>query len=178
MVSQLAAKDTPFGRVCLRGKHVSEILYSKDRLTTPLIRVGERGEGKFREASWEEALDYTAGQFKRIADGHGSQSLISHAGRGAFEQSISDYLTSSDPRNKKTASFFEPLGSPNTASVGSLCYCSFGVFTLMTTFGINGPGIAPDIDNTDYLVVWGSNPATNSLPFQFYKVILKSFQLY
>ena len=41
----------------------------------------------------------------------------------------------------------------------------------MTTFGINGPGILPDIDNTDYLVVWGSNPATNSPPFQFYKVL-------
>ena len=36
---------------------------------------------------------------------------------------------------------------------------------------MNGPGIAPDIDNTDYLVVWGSNPATNSPPFLFYKVL-------
>jgi len=155
----------------VRGKHAPEILYSKDRLTTPLIRVGEKGEGKFREASWEEALDYTAEKFKRIAGVHGPQSLISHAGRGAFEQSVSDYLCISDPRNKQTASFFEPLGSPNAASVGSLCYCSFGVFAPMTTFGINGPGILPDIDNTDYLVVWGSNPATNSPPFQFYKVL-------
>ena len=60
LVSQSAAKDTPFGRICVRGKHAPEILYSKDRLTTPLIRVGEKGEGKFRKASWEEALDYTA----------------------------------------------------------------------------------------------------------------------
>ena len=156
----------------MRGKHAPEILYSKDRLTTPLIRVGEKGEGKFRKASWKEALDYAARAISSVLRMNlDPQYSISHAGRGAFEQSVSDYLCISDQRNKQTASFFEPLGSPNAASVGSLCYCSFGVFAPLTTFGINGPGIVPDIDNTDYLVVWGSNPATNSPPFLFYKVL-------
>lgn len=171
LVSQSAAKDSPYGRICVRGKHAPEILYSEDRLTVPLIRIGKKGEGKFRQATWEEALDYTAEHFLRIADVYGPQALISHAGRGAFEQSVTDYLGISDPRNKQTASFFEPLGSPNVATVGSLCYCSFGVFAPMTTFGMNGPNIVPDIDNTDYLVVWGSNPATNSPPFLFYQVL-------
>ena len=34
--------------------------YDPDRVLTPLIRVGKRGEGKFRKASWEEALDLVA----------------------------------------------------------------------------------------------------------------------
>ena len=45
------------------------------RLTTPLIRVGERGEGKFREASWDEALDMVAGRLKEIRDTSGPDSL-------------------------------------------------------------------------------------------------------
>ena len=32
--------------------------YDEDRLKTPLIRVEERGKQVFREASWDEALDY------------------------------------------------------------------------------------------------------------------------
>jgi anaerobic selenocysteine-containing dehydrogenase len=35
-------------------------LYSEDRIKTPLIRIGKRGHGEFREASWEEALSEVA----------------------------------------------------------------------------------------------------------------------
>jgi anaerobic selenocysteine-containing dehydrogenase len=41
-----------------------EIIYSKGKLTSPLIRIGERGEGKFCNATWEEALDLTAQSMK------------------------------------------------------------------------------------------------------------------
>ena len=41
-------------------------LYSADRITTPLIRMGERGEGKFRQASWEEALDLIGTKLKKL----------------------------------------------------------------------------------------------------------------
>ena len=44
-------KDAPYGNLCVRGKHGPEVVYAKERLKTPLIRVGERGEGKFRKAS-------------------------------------------------------------------------------------------------------------------------------
>jgi hypothetical protein len=87
-------KGAPFGNLCVRGKHGPEIVYSKDRLKTPLIRVGERGEGKFREAGWDEALDYTVRKMQEIKDKYGPQALISHSGRGAFEQSMLDFCNS------------------------------------------------------------------------------------
>jgi anaerobic selenocysteine-containing dehydrogenase len=43
-------------------------LYSDDRITTPLIRTGERGEGKFRKASWQEALDLVGRKLKKLRD--------------------------------------------------------------------------------------------------------------
>ena len=50
-------KESPKGRLCPRGALVPDILYGEERIKRPLIRVGERGEGKFRECSWEEAVE-------------------------------------------------------------------------------------------------------------------------
>jgi thiosulfate reductase/polysulfide reductase chain A len=49
------------GRFCPRGTGGVGMFYDEDRLKTPLIRVEERGKQVFREASWDEALDYIAG---------------------------------------------------------------------------------------------------------------------
>lgn len=38
-----------------------------------LIRTGERGEGKWRKASWDEALDYVVDKLKRVIQTHGTQ---------------------------------------------------------------------------------------------------------
>ena len=59
-------RESPRGRACFRGVHAPDILYGEQRLKKPLIRVGEKGEGKFREASWEEALDFAAQKLKAV----------------------------------------------------------------------------------------------------------------
>ncbi len=46
--------------VCARGGSGHNQLYDPQRIVKPLIRVGERGENKWREASWDEALDLVA----------------------------------------------------------------------------------------------------------------------
>jgi len=48
------------GRLCVKGKFSFEYVHSPERLTTPLIRDGAKGNGRFRTASWEEALDLVA----------------------------------------------------------------------------------------------------------------------
>ena len=61
---------------------VPDILYGEERIKRPLIRVGERGEGKFPECSWEEAIDKAAELLKKTADTYGGRSLASYYGRG------------------------------------------------------------------------------------------------
>lgn len=170
LVDIFPAKDEPFGALCLRGKFAKDILYSKDRLTKPLIRTGEKGKGEFREASWDEALDYVAKGFLKVKDDHGPEALISHMGRGGFEQSTTDFLGVSDPEHNAIPGFFQPLGSPNASGVGSICYNSFGVFAPRTTFGLVGRSILPDIKNANRIVVWGANPITKSPQFQFHAI--------
>lgn len=59
------------GRLCVKGRFGYDFIYSDERLTTPLIREKDG----FREASWDEALDYTANKFKEIIDQYGPGSL-------------------------------------------------------------------------------------------------------
>jgi thiosulfate reductase / polysulfide reductase chain A len=48
------------GKLCARGNAGVALLNDPDRLKYPQIRVGERGEGKFKRVSWDEALDFFA----------------------------------------------------------------------------------------------------------------------
>ncbi len=154
-------RSVPYGNLCIRGKAAPEIAYSQDRLKVPLIRTGERGEGRFRTASWDEALDLVAERMKTIRETYGAQAFVYHSGRGVFEQSMADF----------GATFLYPFGSPNMANVGSLCFNSFGVLAPVPTFGVGGPALLPDMEKSKTIIFWGSNPLTDSPPFMFPRVI-------
>ena len=59
------------GRLCVKGRFGYDFIYSEERLKTPLIREN----GRFREASWDEALDLAAAKFKEIIDRHGPDAV-------------------------------------------------------------------------------------------------------
>jgi DMSO reductase family type II enzyme molybdopterin subunit len=61
---------------CQKGACWSHCHYSPDRVTTPLKRVGERGEGKFEEVSWDEALDDIADKMLDALEEQGPESII------------------------------------------------------------------------------------------------------
>ncbi len=63
------------GRFCPRGTGGVGSFYDEDRLKTPLIRVAERGKQVFREASWDEALEYIAAKMKDIRQAYGPESM-------------------------------------------------------------------------------------------------------
>ena len=63
------------GRLCPRGTGGVGMFTDPDRLKTPLIRVTENGEQTYREASWDEALDFIAKKMKEIAEKNGPESM-------------------------------------------------------------------------------------------------------
>jgi thiosulfate reductase/polysulfide reductase chain A len=63
------------GRLCARGNAGTDLLYDPDRLKTPLLRTGKRGEGKFKAVSWDEALDYLAAELIELRKQHGAESV-------------------------------------------------------------------------------------------------------
>jgi len=60
--------EHPFtqGFLCAKVNRYLERTYHRDRLTTPLRRVGPKGSGKFAPATWDEALDAIASRLNEI----------------------------------------------------------------------------------------------------------------
>ncbi len=54
------------GRLCIKGVTYDELVYHPDRIKHPLKRVGVRGEGKWMEISWDQALDEIAAKLNDI----------------------------------------------------------------------------------------------------------------
>ena len=63
------------GKLCGRGNGGTGLLYDPNRLKTPLINTGTRGEGKYKKASWDEALNFTAERMTKIAKKYGPESM-------------------------------------------------------------------------------------------------------
>jgi formate dehydrogenase major subunit/formate dehydrogenase alpha subunit len=61
----------PLGETCVKGRFGYDFINHPDRLKNPLIKKN----GKFEEATWEEALEYTANKLGEIKDKYGSQSI-------------------------------------------------------------------------------------------------------
>ena len=67
---------------CIRGVNYHKTFLGDDRLTTPLKRVGKRGEGKFEPITWEEAVDTITKEWIRIRDTYGPASRYVNYGWG------------------------------------------------------------------------------------------------
>lgn len=65
------------GKLCPRGQGAPAQTYDPDRLKKPLIRIegSQRGEGRYREATWEEALDYIAQKMLGLKEKYGPESV-------------------------------------------------------------------------------------------------------
>lgn len=74
--------ERPQLRGCLKGRSMRSRIYHPDRLLYPLKRVGPRGEGRFVQISWDEAIDLIALNLKRIIETHGNESVYVMYGTG------------------------------------------------------------------------------------------------
>jgi molybdopterin-containing oxidoreductase family molybdopterin binding subunit len=67
--------DARYNRICLRGLSHPQRVYGAERVTSPLRRVGKRGENLWEEISWDEALDYIADKLTDIRDRYGDKAV-------------------------------------------------------------------------------------------------------
>lgn len=163
----------PRGMVCVRGAYGAEIVHSPDRLTKPLKRTGPKGKGEFSEISWDVALAEIAESLLKVKNKYGPQSLMIYSGRGGFDKPLRETFGVRGDGLSNNILF--PLGSPNAASCASICKTSHGRLAPIPTYGFTDTATEPDIDHARLVVVWGTNPVTDSPPTVLRK-ILKAWQ--
>ena len=104
----------------------------------------------WQRISWEEALDLTAANLKKIAAEHGPESVVF---------SVSSPSTSaSDDSTAWITRLMNAFGSPNLCA--SMELCGWGRYQATTyTFGAPVPGAyMPDLDQAGCILFWGYNP--------------------
>ncbi len=119
------------GRLCPRGTGGVGMYDDTDRLTTPLIRVTENGEQRYRKASWDEALELVARKMRELSDKYGPESLAlfnhgspgEHFGHllkayGSGTIAAPSYAQCRGPREAAwKATFGTTLGSPEPTDI-------------------------------------------------------------
>ena len=125
--------------VCARGNAGLQQVYDPSRLKRPLIRVGARGEGKWRPASWDEAFDFAAQKLSAVKEKYGPQGTL-WSSTESFQEVFFQNLA-------------QAFGSPNLVRHPSLCLASVNL-AYSTTFG-TVPSF--DLQNARYIIMSGAN---------------------
>lgn len=144
--------DPRYNRICLRGLTHPEQMYSDRRLKYPMKRAGERGENKWEQISWDEAIDTITTRFQDIGAEYGSTSVAFTQGSGNFGV-LSATLYGAQQR------FFSVIGA-------SALSMTLDVAVAHGNGKVFGPGQAAndcsDLLNAKTIFVFGSN-VTESL---------------
>lgn len=133
-----------FGKLCAKGQAGIKTLYDDNRLKTPLIRVGERGEGKWKKVSWEEAFEFAAKKFKEVIDKYGPETIALEM-HGTGEPGIHR--------------LFEVLGGTTNFAIPAYSQCTGSRDVgFYYTFGAALGGHEPyDLSNSRYIILLGRN---------------------
>lgn len=135
------------GRLCPRGTGGVGLYTDEDRLKRPMMRVGKPGEQKFKEVSWDVALDFIASKMKDIEKKYGRESvaLLHHGKTGShFKYLLKAY---------GTKNFAKPASSQCLITREAGFAATYGT-------GISSPE-PTDIKNTDCLVLIGNHFGEN-----------------
>jgi len=127
------------GMLCARGNAGVKQLYDPDRLKYPLLRKGQRGEGKWQRLSWNQALDHAAEQMERIGKKYTRCGFL--------------FMAGTDMQSTFVHHFAEVYGSYNVISHESNCLLSRNR-AFLDTYGVVP---TPDIINSKYVVMAGAN---------------------
>ncbi|MDE2005666.1 MAG: molybdopterin oxidoreductase family protein [Rhodospirillales bacterium] len=145
-----ADNDYTQGVICAKVARYAERIHHPDRLTRPLLRTGPRGSGQFREITWDEALDRTAGAMAAATAKHGSEAVwpFYYAGTmGLVQRDGINRLRHAMKYSRQTLTICTSV-------------CEAGWFA-----GVGGY-LGPDpreMAKSDLIVIWGGNPVATQV---------------
>ncbi|MBS1173850.1 MAG: periplasmic nitrate reductase, large subunit [Proteobacteria bacterium] len=140
------------GLNCIKGYFLSKIMYGKDRLTTPLLRMKDGKfdkNGEFQPITWKQAFDIMEEKCKAALKAGGPKTV------GMFGSGQWTIWEGYAAAKLMKAGFRSNNIDPNARH----CMAS-AVAGFMRTFGIDEPmGCYDDLEHADAFVLWGSNMA-------------------
>jgi anaerobic selenocysteine-containing dehydrogenase len=145
--------DHPFtqGFLCTKVNRYLERTYHAERVLAPLRRVGRKGEGRFVEATWDEALDAIAAKLNAIrASADGPQAILPYSYAGTMG------LLQGESMDRR---FFHAIG----ASLLDRTICATaGMMGMRMTVGASIGADPEGLPSSDLVILWGTNTLTSN----------------
>ncbi len=142
-----------FPRGCQKGAAYTSLMYAPTRLRYPLKRVGERGGGRWKRISWDEAIDTLADAIIDAAVEHGPETVV-------YDQGTTNIDFGPGTAGEfRLANILRASHIDGWAGVGDMpmgCVQTWGMF--------NCEGTSDDWFNSDCIVVWSGNPVYTRIP--------------
>jgi len=139
------------GVLCARGSAGIMQQNSPAKLKKPLIRVGERGKGEFKEIEWDEAMQIATSWLSEI--------------RNSDPKKLA-FFTGRDQSQSLTGWWANQFGTPNFAAHGGFCSVNMAAAGLYTIGGSFWEFGEIDWENTKYLMLFGCAEDHDSNPIK------------
>ena len=128
--------------LCPKGNAGIDAIYDKDRLKYPLIRIGKRGDGKYKRVTWDEANEHIKDKLVKIFNEQkDNRSTLAYCNGEGFN------------KNEYIKFFGGKIGSANFLDEGSICLNTKLGATILTIGDIG----EPDIAGSDFVIMAGAN---------------------
>ncbi|NPA91304.1 MAG: molybdopterin oxidoreductase family protein [Chloroflexi bacterium] len=139
------------GALCTKVSRYLERTYHPERVLYPLLRTGNKGEGRFERISWEKALDILAQKLGEVMERHGSEAILPYSYSGTLG------LLQNESMDRR---FAHVLG---TSRLGRTLCAAAGAAGYKYTIGAS-VGLAPeDFAHARFILLWGTNPLTSHM---------------
>lgn len=139
------------GYICAKVRRFGRRVYGDDRLQFPAVRIGPKGEGRFRRVSWNDALDLIADRFTAIRDASGGEAILPLCYGGS-----NGFLT----QDAADAAFFRRLGSARLAR--TVCAAPTGAANT-ALYGKMASVVYQDYPEAKCILLWGVNPSISGI---------------
>ncbi|MGA7811504.1 molybdopterin-containing oxidoreductase family protein [Caballeronia sp.] len=140
------------GVLCTKVSRYAERTHHRDRLLTPMRRVGRKGEGRFEPIGWDDALKFAAGRLNEIA-ARAPEAILPYSYAGTMGLVQGESIA---------ARFFNVLGASRLDR--TICAAA-GAAGLRYTYGASLGMHTEYYEESELILIWGANPIASNLHF-------------
>jgi anaerobic selenocysteine-containing dehydrogenase len=140
------------GVLCTKVSRYAERVHHPRRLTTPMKRVGRKGEGRFEPISWDEAFGLAAARLTEIARRE-PEAIMPYSYAGTMGLVQGDSIAQR---------FFHKLGA---SQLNRTICAAAGAAGLKYTYGASVGMLTEFFEESELILIWGSNPIASNLHF-------------
>src|SRR5437867_10139322 len=139
------------GYICAKVRKFDQRLYGPDRLLYPAVRKGRKGEGRFKRASWDEALHLIVERMQRAKSEAGGESILPYSYGGSNGLLTQDNLD---------AQLWRRFGTSRLAR--TVCAAPTGAAN-MALYGKMPSVVYQDYPEARLIILWGVNPSASGI---------------